>query len=53
MIFGNGNKQNNQEKTNVNTKAKQFMNKDGFCPSTLILGYWNEGISLKMHPALP
>ncbi|WP_304576700.1 hypothetical protein [Romboutsia ilealis] len=53
MIIGNGNKQNNQDKVNVNTKAKQFMNKDGFCPSTLIFGYWNEAISLKIHPALP
>lgn len=54
MLIGNGNKGNNQEKqTNVNTRAKQFMNKDGFYPSTLLVGYWNEMISLKMHPALP
>lgn len=54
MLIGNGNKTNNQEKqNNVNTRAKQFMNKDGFYPSTLLVGYWNEMISLKMHPALP
>lgn len=55
MLIGNGNKSNNNQegKANVNTRAKQFMNKDGFYPSTLLVGYWNEMISLKMHPALP
>lgn len=46
------NKQNKQE-INVNTRGYRFMNKDGFCPSTLICGFWNEMISLKIHPALP
>lgn len=46
------NKQNKQE-VNVNTRGYRFMNKDGFCPSTLICGFWNDMISLKIHPALP
>lgn len=48
----NFNKQNKNE-VNVNTRGYRFMNKDGFCPSTLVCGYWNEMISLKIHPALP
>lgn len=48
----NYNKQNKNE-INVNTRGYRFMNKDGFCPSTLVCGYWNEMISLKIHPALP
>lgn len=48
----NYNKQNKNE-INVNTRGYRFMNKNGFCPSTLVCGYWNEMISLKIHPALP
>ena len=48
----NFNKQNKNE-INVNTRGYRFMNKNGFCPSTLVCGYWNEMISLKIHPALP
>ena len=48
----NFNKQNKNE-VNVNTRGYRFMNKDGFCPSTLVCGFWNEMISLKIHPALP
>ena len=48
----NYNKQNKND-INVNTRGYRFMNKDGFCPSTLVCGYWNEMISLKIHPALP
>jgi len=48
-----GNLQNNaKDQVNVNTRGVQFMNKEGFDPSTLLVGYWNEMISLKMHPAL-
>lgn len=46
------NKQNKNE-VNVNTRGYRFMNKDGSCPSTLVCGFWNEMISLKIHPALP
>ena len=48
----NNSKQNKQE-VNVNTRGYRFMNKDGFCPSTLLCGFWNDMISLKIHPALP
>lgn len=48
----NYNKQNKNE-VNVNTRGYRFMNRDGFCPSTLVCGFWNEMISLKIHPALP
>lgn len=44
--------QNNREQNNVNTRGIQFMNKDGFDPSTMIFGYWNELVSIKIHPAL-
>lgn len=48
----NKNKGNNKQQVNVNTRGIQLMNKDGFDPSTLVLGFWNEMMSLKMHPAL-
>ena len=54
MLFGgeSGNNSNNN-KFNVNTKGVQFYNKDCKFPSTLVFGFWNENISLKIHPALP
>lgn len=48
----NNNSGNNRESVNVNTRAIQFMNRNGFYPSTLLLGYWNDMLSLKIHPAL-
>lgn len=47
----NKNKGNNKQQTNVNTRGIQLMNKDGFDPSTLVLGFWNEMLSIKLHPA--
>ena len=52
MNFNNTNN-NAREQVNVNTRGPQFMNKNGFDPSTMAVGYWNELISIKMHPALP
>ncbi len=50
----NTNQYNNAKNViNVNTKGVQFMNSEGHFKSTLILGYWNELISLKFHPMLP
>lgn len=45
---------NNQKdaQTNVNTKGFQFNNKDGFDPSTLQVGFWNDFVSIRMSPAL-
>jgi len=46
------NPQNNSKDININTRGIQFMNKNGFDPSTLIVGFWNEMLSIKIHPAL-
>lgn len=44
----------NDAKYSINTRGISFYNKDGFDPSTLTMGYWNDGlITLKMNPALP
>jgi hypothetical protein len=51
MKFNNSNN-NSRDAVNVNTRGPQFMNADGFFPSTMLFGYWNEMISIKMHPAL-
>lgn len=48
----NKNKANNRQQTNVNTRGIQLMNKDGFDPSTVVLGFWNDMMSIKLHPAL-
>lgn len=45
--------QNNKDRANVNTTGIQFSNKEGFDPSALVVGYWNDMLSLKIHPALP
>lgn len=50
------NKQNNgtdKDAVNVNTRGVQFYNKESEEPSTLVLGFWNERLSLKIHPAKP
>lgn len=52
MDFSKGNRGNNKYQVNVNTRGIQLMNKEGFDPSTVILGFWNEMVSIKMHPAL-
>lgn len=36
---------------NINTRGFQLYNADGFDPSTLVVGYWNNFINLKIHPA--
>lgn len=46
------NQQNNNRDLNINTRGIQFMNKNGFDPSTLVIGFWNEMLSIKIHPAL-
>lgn len=49
MAFPN---QNNQQKeVHVNTRGIQMFNVNGFEPSTLIIGMWNQLVSLKIHPA--
>jgi hypothetical protein len=51
MNFSNQ-KNNAREAVNVNTRGINFMNSEGFMPSTLQFGFWNEMISIRMHPAL-
>lgn len=48
------NRQSNQKDKNndVNTRGFQFMNAEGFEPSTLSVGSWNDMLSLKINPAL-
>lgn len=52
MNFNKNANNNSRDAVNVNTRGMQFMNSEGFSPSTLLFGYWNEMISLKIHPAL-
>ena len=52
MNFSGNGSNNGRERENTNTRGIQFMNKDGFYPSTLLLGFWNELVSIKFHPAL-
>ena len=49
------NKGNNKDRKDygVNTRGIQFKNKNGIDPSTIIIGYWNDMMTLKIHPALP
>ena len=49
-----GTQQNNEKDNtpNVNTRSYQFMNRDGFDPSALSVGAWNEMLSLRINPAL-
>lgn len=41
-----------EERKTVNTRGLQFYNTEGFCPSTLVCDYWDNGMfSIKVHPA--
>lgn len=51
MAFG-VQQNNSRDKANVNTRGLQFSNKNGFDPSALSLGFWNDFISIKINPAL-
>lgn len=53
MAYENNNN-NAPKRDNVNTRGFNLANADGtFAQSTLVLGYWNDLISIKLHPALP
>jgi hypothetical protein len=43
---------NNKDEVNINTRAITLKNKDGFEPSALALGFWNDMVNIKIHPAL-
>ena len=49
-----GTSQNNDKdnQISVNTRGYQFMNRDGFEPSSLQVGAWNENMSLRINPML-
>jgi hypothetical protein len=49
----NNNNNNSKDNNSVNTKGPQFMNKDGFDPSTVLIGFWDRFLTIKIHPALP
>jgi len=51
-MFINNSQNNSKNVVNVNTKGTQFRNKDGFDPSSLTFGFWNDFVSIKMNPAL-
>lgn len=51
MNFNSGQNNSNKE-TNVNTNGIVWRNKDGFKSTAIQIGYWNETIALKIHPAL-
>ena len=49
MLYPN---QNNQQKdAHASTRGAQFFNVNGFEPSTMILGMWNQLVTLRIHPA--
>ena len=50
-IFNGGQNNKRDYSDNINTNGFQLFNKDGFDPSTLVVGYWNTFITLKIHPA--
>lgn len=50
----NNNDSNKREQTNVNTRGAVFMNSESeINQSTLVTGFWNNMVSLKLHPTLP
>lgn len=52
MEFNNDN--NKREQVNVNTRGAVFMNSESNVnQSTLVTGFWNNMLSLKLHPTLP
>jgi len=51
-MFTNNSQNNSKNVVNVNTRSIQFRNKEGFDPSALSFGFWNEFISIKINPAL-
>jgi len=52
MAFNTSQNNSRDNQNNTNTRGLQFMNKDGYEPSTLQLGYWNDMISIRISPAL-
>lgn len=51
--YQNYNNNSRERDDSTNTRGRQYYNSDGTHKSTLVLGFWNKMISLKIHPALP
>lgn len=52
MAFGTQQNNDRDNGINVNTRSCQLLNKEGFDPSALSIGAWNEMMSLRINPAL-
>lgn len=52
MYTNKGNNKDKKEVT-VNTKGISFKNKNGIDPSTMIVDFWKDSLTIKIHPALP
>lgn len=50
--FGTAQNNDKDNQTSVNTRSYQFMNRDGFEPSSLTVGAWNENLSMRINPML-
>lgn len=42
----------NREAPSTNTQGPRFLNSEGTYQSTMQLGYWNDMVSIRIHPAL-
>lgn len=51
-MYNKGNNKDRKEVT-VNTKGIQFKNKNGIDASTIVIDYWKDSLTVKIHPALP
>lgn len=51
--YSNYNNNSRERDDSTNTRGRQYYNSDGTHKSTLVLGFWNKMVSLKLHPALP
>lgn len=51
MALANQNNKKSDGNDSYNTRGFQFFNKNGLEGSTMILGMWNQMITLNMHPA--
>lgn len=51
MALANQNNKKSENNDSYNTRGFQFFNKNGLEGSTLILGMWNQMVTLTMHPA--
>jgi hypothetical protein len=47
-----GEQNNGKESISVNTRGIQLYNEYGFMPATLVMGLWNDFLTLKIHPTL-